>query len=210
MKITILLLFFLYSTLGYSEGENQKFIHLLKHQSSMEFTAVGNPSMLTIKGESDDLSGILQMKLLSSVPLKKFSLSGIITFNLRTLHTGIDLRDKHMKEKYLETEKDLGKYTICTLKLTSLELPNGNDKIFKVENVPFEAELTLHGQEKMIKGVATLEKLQDSKESKLKGVATFSLKMSDYGMAIPNYAGIVVGEEVQIKVILNGIFSKEG
>lgn len=66
----------------------------------VEFIAVGNPSALKIVGVDENKKG-----LSGNVERVKDDFKGEASFDLRGLDTGISLRNKHMKEKYLQTEK---------------------------------------------------------------------------------------------------------
>src|SRR5438046_2728106 len=68
----------------------------------VEFLATGRPSALKIRGKikedaKDALTGKLQVT--------GANVTGTAKLALDMLDTGIDLRNKHMKEKYLETGK---------------------------------------------------------------------------------------------------------
>jgi hypothetical protein len=82
-----------------------------------------------------------------------------------------------------------------------LDLPkalDGSDASFK--DVPFEGTFKLHGVENPIKGTADLAVA----DHKLSGTAKFAVKVSDYKMDIPKYAGITVAEDVNVTVVSGG------
>ena len=60
--------------------------------------------------------------------------------------------------------------------------------------------LTLHGQEHALKGRAEVERKGQSFTASI----AFPLKISEYGISIPNYAGITIEDEVQVKIQLKG------
>ena len=158
-------------------------------ESSVEFLALARPGALKIKGKSKEDSA-LNCKL----ELNKSSLSGPCTFKLDSLNSGIDLRDKHMKEKYLET----GKFPTSELHLTKLILP-GN---FSGEDIPFEGKLKLHGVEKPVSGKVKANGNGTGKELKL----AFSYKIStaDFKIETPNFMGVTMANEVEVSVNLEG------
>jgi polyisoprenoid-binding protein YceI len=129
--------------------------------------------------------------------------SGQFQVNLNDISTGISMRDKHMKEKYLEVEK----YPSAEFKLTALKLPkplDGSDANFK--EVPFEGTFKVHGVEKPVTGTADLT----VESSKLKGTATFGIKVTDFKIDIPKFAGITMAEDVKVTVQGAGTIGGEG
>ena len=67
---------------------------------------------------------------------------------------------------------------------------------FSAENVPFTGKLALHGVEKPVSGTAKIEKTGD----KVTVAANFGLKVSEYGIVIPVFAGITMADDVQVTV----------
>jgi hypothetical protein len=145
----------------------------------VEFFAKGKPALLTIHGEGMGLESLLTEK--------NKIINGKFTFNLKTLKTGIDLRDEHLKNKYLEIER----YPLATLEITDFNLPEPSQKDFAIKGL-FE----LHGSKKPVEGLATL--LGDSPNLKLS--ASLNIKLSQFNIEIPNFKGITVAEDVLIKV----------
>src|SRR5437868_9273038 len=99
----------------------------------VEFLAIGKPSAIKIRGKGDRLQSQLQFN-------KDKTLTGKVVFDLSSLDTGIETRNQHMKEKYLET----GKFRDAELTLKSLSLPQDLCKEnVKLEKSPFEGTLKL-------------------------------------------------------------------
>ena len=155
-------------------------------KSEVGFQALGRPGALKIVGEAPDPSA-----LKSTFTLNNNSLTGSSILTLDALTTGIGLRDKHMKEKYLET----GKFPTTEFKLNKLNLPKDSE-----EKIPFEGNLTLHGVSKSVNGLC---KTIHSSE-KLNLNFEFKLKTGDFGISVPNFAGVTMGEEVIVSVKLEG------
>jgi polyisoprenoid-binding protein YceI len=148
-----------------------------------EFLAIGRPAMIRIKGEAPGPKG--------SVEISDKKVTGSFKFNLNDLSTGISMRDRHMKEKYLETGKN--PEAVLTLR----------DVIFKdtikSENEIFQGDLSLHGVTKKVSGVASFETVEGRKKAHVE----FSIHIAEFGIALPSYAGIEVADEVQMKMDLN-------
>jgi polyisoprenoid-binding protein YceI len=151
---------------------------------SVEFRATGRPSAIKIVGKGDKPKGRLT--------LDGRSIQGEAVFSLATLDTGIGLRDKHMKEKYLEVSR----YPEAKLTVRRLEMPGEPAEGAKFEKVPFSGVLSLHGKDKPVEGRATLERKGDQ----LQISAEFGLRIADHGIEIPSFAGITMADEVQVVV----------
>lgn len=108
-------------------------------------------------------------------------LSGTFTVDLTKLDTGVDLRNSHMRDKYLEVKK----YPTARMRLEPIKF--GAEK--------FKGFLTLHGKELPIVG-----KVHKATKDELR--ASFSVRITDFGIDKPGYKGIVIGETVNISVIL--------
>lgn len=152
-------------------------------ESKVVFTATG-PGGLTFVGKS------------SSANLKESGNSIVVSVKLDSLVTGIDLRDRHMKEKYLET----GKYPTAVLEVdkTKLQLPTGN-----TVNATVDGKLTLHGVTRPVK--VTYRADGDSKRAKVDG--TMRINMNEFKIEVPSYLGVTVKPNVDIAVKL-AVFDK--
>src|SRR5262245_61021757 len=151
----------------------------------VEFDAVGWPSALKIHGKGEGLEGRLRVE--------GAAVTGAVAFDLQSLSTGIELRDRHMKEKYLETAR----FPRATLTLSHIAL----DKVpasdtFGPVTVPFGGTLSLHGVEKPVKGEAKITRSGSS----LTTTAAFEINIKDFGIGVPSYMGITVAEKVQVRV----------
>lgn len=98
---------------------------------------------------------------------------------LNTLKTGIELRDKHMKEKYLET----GTHPEAELVEATGKDGKGRGK------------LKIRGIEKEVSGTY---KIIGGKEVE----AEFPIKLSDYGITGIKYMGVGVKDDVKVTVTL--------
>ena len=152
---------------------------------SVEFNATGRPSALKIKGVGTSPKGTLLTE--------GDFVSGNISFDLDSLETGIKLRDEHMKTKYLET----GKYREAVFTITKLPVPQGlRNSSTTIDAIPFQGVLSLHGTQRPVSGKARVEREGD----KLKIAADFGIKVSDFNIPTPGFAGITMAEDVQVLV----------
>lgn len=148
----------------------------------LEFLAIGKPSMIRIKGEGPAPQG--------TVSIKDKKATGEFKIALQSLTTGIDMRDSHMKEKYLEVQKNPD----AILKISDLEV---ND-LKAGKDLPFKGTLLLHGVEKPVSGTYTHEGTETSQKVK----AAFNVLLTDHTIEIPSYAGIKVADKVEVKIEL--------
>ncbi len=179
MKIVLITLVFLVTkTYGFSlESKN----------GLSEFTAIGRPAALKIVGHGVGPTGQLALAPEGS----DYLLSGALDLDLDSFDTGIEMRDKHMKEKYLETSKNKK----ATLKFTGAHL--AKEILEKNGEVTVPAFLLLHGIEKPVEVKTAF--VQDS-NGELKTTSSFQIKISDYGIQIPSFSGLTVADQIQIKI----------
>lgn len=150
-------------------------------QGKVTFLAQGKPALISIKGQGQGLTG--------SLVHANQVLSGQITFPLTSLTTGIELRDQHLKDKYLEVEK----YPLAHLTLSQMKLPSDLTKEFE-----FAGTLNFHGVDQHIEGFAKLILNATSTTDFL--MARFTIKLSQFQIAIPSFQGITVAENVLVTV----------
>lgn len=156
----------------------------LSQGAKVEFDATGKPDMMSIKGTG--------AKAVGSLESKDKTVTGEFTVNLDEFTTDMDLRDEHMKEKYLET----GKYKNAVLKINQSDVDEAfpADGTWNPKNL--KGLLTLHGVTKEV----PLNCKLSVKEGTAKGVVDFKIRLPDYKIDIPSFAGITVADEVKIQV----------
>ena len=160
---------------------------LSKQETSVEFLAVGKPSLIKIKGDGAKLSG--------NIEIVENQIKGEFKVPLKDLTTGIELRDKHMKEKYLQVDK----FPEAIFTISKIDLPNdffAQKKIFSA--VPFAGKINIKGVEKDIQGIADIDTTTNIVDVKTE----FKAQISSFQIDIPSYVGIKVADEVTIKTIM--------
>lgn len=157
---------------------------------SVEFHAVGRPSMIKINGQGTGPEGQLKVE--------GANVTGDLTFDMTSLSSGISMRDTHMKEKYLEVQK----YPQAKLHVTDVSLP-ADWSLAKPETKDraFKGDLTMHGQTKPVSGTFDITGGPDAFAIK----ARFEIKVDDYGVEIPKYLGITVKNEVPVELQMNDL-----
>ena len=154
-----------------------------KEKSSATFLAVGKPGFLRIEGKNAKPEGALEFK--------GGQVSGMLKIYLNDYVTGIEMRDKHMKETYLETQK----YPYAELKLT-------NQPISLTSSVEQKLNGTIKLKETTRDETVTWiwKKLPAGTESE--GEGKFSILLSNYKIDIPKYLGVKVADTVDVTVKL--------
>ena len=146
-----------------------------KLSGTVQFFAEATPGFLEIEGSGGRFSGKLQIDGQNRA-------SGEFVCDLKAFTTGIDLRDQHMKERYLEVSK----FPTARLTVAKVKLPGDGD------TASFDGKLTLHGVTKPITG--SIE--HDEKNY----VVRFKVKTSEFGIPQASYKLVKVGETVDVKV----------
>ena len=147
--------------------------------SSVEFKASG-PAGMSIVGTSSD------------VRASDTADSVVIVVPLTKLDTGIELRNKHKREKYLET----GKFPNAELVVSksALKYPN-------VSGGEVTGQLKLHGETKAVK-----VKYEAKRSGNAFAVAgSFRINIKDFGIEQPSYMGLSVKPEVDVAVKFNAL-----
>jgi len=150
--------------------------------SPVEFLATGRPGFLKIKGTGAFAEG--------SVTQTDKGFSGSISVNLTKIDTGIDLRNTHMHEKYLESQK----YPAAILQLQSVSFDSGN-----AGKCSFAGELEIKATKKPVSGSCELSRAGDQS---VKVVSEFNIALDQYPIGVPSHLGITVAEKVSVKVEL--------
>lgn len=175
------------SSLASTPSTKKWLLNVDQGSGTVEFNAIGRPSALKIHGKGTAPKGQLT--------LEGELASGSLIFDLESLDTGIKLRNEHMKQKYLE----VGKYGQATLTFTKFSIPEAlRTESGKVEKLPFQGTLSLHGVQKPVSGLASIQRAGNQ----MTIAADFGVKTVDYGISTPSFAGITMAEDVQIAVQL--------
>lgn len=113
-----------------------------------------------------------------------------IVVPISSLTTGIGLRDKHMKEKYLEA----GKYPNAELEVQRAALKFPADGMLQTADA--QATLTLHGQTRPVTIQYTASRTGD-----LYSVSgTTRINILDFAITQPSYLGVTVKPDVSISI----------
>lgn len=120
------------------------------------------------------------------------TLDGSLVVDLRTLDTGIGLRNEHLRENYLEVEKG-PQFERATLSAIALA---GLDPAAPAGKGTFTGSLTLHGVTQPVTGQVEVRQ----SGAGLQVSASFPVALMAYGIPKPRYLGIGVKDTVMVEV----------
>jgi polyisoprenoid-binding protein YceI len=150
------------------------------------FKTKGAPVLVTIEGKSETAcSGDV---VVEGADTKKTK----ITMEVNKLDTGISLRNKHLRENYLHTDK------FPTSVLTELDAKDFDAQKAGTAKAKgaFTAQLELHGNKKAIDGT-----YQIKGGNKFSG--EFTIDLPDFGVERPSFMGVKVVDKVLVTFEFN-------
>ena len=118
-------------------------------------------------------------------------LTGELEVDLATIDTGIQLRNQHLRENYLEVSKPGFDKAV----LSDIRVGEARSETFEGRS-SFAGSLKLHGVTKAIGGSAELKR----EAAGVRVTASFPLMLTDFGIEPPQYMGVGVGNRLIVKV----------
>ena len=167
------LLIVITNILSLSIAANMKLI-----KSETNFSATGKPAFIKANGNAPLTKAIFQ--------LLDNKLSGMAEVDLRKLDSGIELRDEHLKKKYLHTDK----FPVATLVIPKQKV-DISGKMNKLK-----ATLNFHGAKNEILLDTSIEK----SGNKLSVISNFKILLTDYAVTLPSFQGITAADKVKLRV----------
>lgn len=147
---------------------------------------------LTMGGSFDAvtprIAGVLQ--------LENAGVSGVageIRVPLATLDTGMELRNAHLRETYLEVDRG-EEYREAVL--TAMELAEPSPPGVRDHETGFAGLLSLHGVERPVEGEARILR----RDGRVRVEAEFPLSLAEFAIPPPRYLGVGVRDEIRITV----------
>jgi polyisoprenoid-binding protein YceI len=138
------------------------------------------------EAKSNSLAGSLTLSGGSPV-----ALTGELAVDLKTIDTGIELRNQHLREKYLEVAKAGFDKAV----LSEIRLADATGETFDGKT-GFTATLRLHGVSRPVSGNAEVRHVGDA----VRVVVSFPLTLTDFAIEAPQYMGVGVGTRLGVKV----------
>ena len=146
---------------------------------------------MTVGGSFDATTSALSGMLTASAS-NPSALEGSVAVDLRSLDTGIGLRNDHLREKYLEVDRGAG-YDQAVLSDVVLQGLNPGAPAGKGS---FTGLLTLHGVKKAVNGPVEVRQAGTAWRVR----ASFPVNLPDYNIDKPRYLGVGVRDTVQVSV----------
>jgi len=140
------------------------------------------------EAKTTTLAGTLTM----GAPGKPQAVTGELSIDLRTIDTGIALRNEHLRDKYLEVSKGQGydRAVLSNIALTDADSPSFRGSI------GFKGNLTLHNTQTQVEGKSEIR----DEGADVRVEASFLLTLTDFGVTPPEYMGVGVGSRLLVKV----------
>lgn len=114
--------------------------------------------------------------------------------DLRKVDTGIGLRNRHMRENYLHTDK----YPFAVYKGKITKADKKNDNTY---NVDVDGQMTIHGVTKPLKVKGTLSR----KDKSINIKSNFEIKLTDYKIEVPKFMFLKISEIMRLIVDFNTV-----
>lgn len=175
-------------------GDTRQLFSISAEESQARFiiqeTLLGNPK--TVIGVTNQVAG--QMLIDFETPVE--SVLGVIRINVRTLETDNEFRNRALRGQILQADRP--EYEFAEFTPTALE--NLPETITTGEAFTFQivGSLKLHGVSRDVTFEATVTPVSDSQ---IQGIARASILYADFGMSIPEAAGVAhISDTVQIEI----------
>lgn len=145
----------------------------------------------TFNGVAEEVRGTITLD-----PDDLESASGRVSVAVRSMKTGIKLRDEHLQSKnWLDAER----YPEIVFTLDRIHgaraLPDKEDVSLRLEG-----KFTLHGVTKPMNVDATAR--YDAEKAEIVFLTRFVVKLEDYGISIPTLVALKVAREISVRVTL--------
>ena len=152
-----------------------------------------------IIGHSNAVASVIQVDPKNPAKTAK----GEIRVGLTTLDTGIDMRNNHMRNKFLEVDK----YPTAIFVLSSLTKAPATLEPNKPANVTVKGTLSIHGVSNEVIAPATVTYIPGTKDTaiRLPGdllhvKTTFPIKLSDYQIVVPEMLVMKLSDDQSVGV----------
>jgi polyisoprenoid-binding protein YceI len=109
--------------------------------------------------------------------------------DLASIDTGIGLRNRHMRDNYLETDK----YRFASYKGQLSEAVENEDDVIDIKT---SGTFELHGVERKIDIDGKISKIENG----YKATSQFSIKLADYKIERPQLMLLKIGEVIQLDI----------
>lgn len=172
----------LFQSLTAEKGSAQSTTVYYTENGFAEFTS--RAPMLTFTGTSEKLTGLIDLE------------QNLLDFylDLETLDTGIRLRNKHMRDSYLETEQ----FPYAEFRGRLKELPDFS--VSDTVSVIAVGQFNVHGVEQPLEVPGKLIRTKNGLEL----VASWTLKLPDFNIDVPKVVFYELSETQEVRI--SGLF----
>jgi hypothetical protein len=182
MKLPLLITSLLFITSAFATEPKPVEAPLTLQNGTVEFFALGKPSMLKIHGVNSKLEGTLTPG--------KDQWGGSFKLKPVDFETGMKIRDEHLRERVFEVTK----FETSEFKFDQLKVPFV--KTGSAKDIDFKGTLTLHGVKKEITGKLELDRSAD----KAQFDAKFEINLTDFSITPPEFMGMTIQNTVKVTV----------
>ncbi len=143
-------------------------------------------------GKTSDVAGTIVAD-----PANPAAASVQVTINVDALDTGVGLRNKEMRERYLETNK-FGTASFKSVSVTGPASVAPNQPA----DISVTGDMTLHG---VTKRMTIPVRVVLSPDGRVHATTTFKIHMPDFGISVPHNILVTVNDEVPVKLDVWGV-----
>lgn len=145
-----------------------------------------------VDGKTNNIIGVIEFDPNNTTA----GCSGRLRVDARTIRTGIELRDEHMRDRHLETDKyPYIEFVPKTISGLPMQLTAGSKQTFEIGG-----DFTVHGVTKTITAPATVEMTETGSGKTMLVTATFNVKLDDYKISRPKMLLLKVAETINVIV----------
>ena len=150
-----------------------------------------------VGGKTQNLSGMFTIDLENP----EGSIGGLLAVDLRTLKTGIETRDGHMRDNHLHTEK----YPFAYFLVDSLEPAISLTVVDSVYTARVMGKFYIHGVYREIEAELTIVRsLASSKSESIKVRAKFAIKLDEFKIPRPKALFLKLAETIEVVAVFRG------
>ncbi len=146
-----------------------------------------------VEGLTNNIVGSLEVNPDSSVGNTK----GLFRVDLRTMKTGIDLRDEHMRTRHLETDK----FPYAFFEISSISNAPAQLVIDSTYQLTASGRFYIHGIWRSITVATTVRKTGNAESEAISVHARFAIKLDNFGIPRPKAFFLKLAETINVEVI---------
>jgi len=125
-------------------------------------------------------------------PAQPSSASVQVTINVDALDTGVGMRNKEMRERYLETTK----FGTAHLQVRQRHR-SGNDRSQPAADINVTGDMSLHGVTKRMTIPVRVVLIPDGR---VHATTSFKIHMPDFGISVPHNILVTVNDDVPVRL----------